>query len=202
MRIKYLAATAIVAAILVLAYALISSPAFAQTCCPAGCAPEANRCVTTGPLWTKCIPIACAEGSRRPSAGSSGPTREHRKNAVVAHPLRTVLKSQVPAARAGNEAAAPPKTLDAETLAALMTRAKSLLTLGDIAAARLLLERAANAQDATAAFLLAQTYDPAVLGVRDTRSITPDPVMARDWYRKAASFGSAPAQQRLTQFQN
>ena len=202
MRIKYLAATAIVAAILVLAYALISSPAFAQTCCPAGCAPEANRCVTTGPLWTKCIPIACAEGSRRPSAGSSGPTREHRKNAVVAHPLRTVLKSQVPAARAGNEAAAPPKTLDAETLAALMTRAKSLLTLGDIAAARLLLERAANAQDATAAFLLAQTYDPAVLGVGDTRSITPDPVMARDWYRKAASFGSAAAQQRLTQFQD
>ena len=202
MRIKYLAAIAIVAAILVLAYALISSPAFAQTCCPAGCAPEANRCVTTGALWTRCIPIACAEGSRRPSAGSSGPTREHRKNAVVAHPLRTVPQSQVPAARAGNEAAAPPKTLDAETLAALMTRAKSLLTLGDIAAARLLLERAANAQDATAAFLLAQTYDPAVLGVRDTRSITPDPVMARDWYRKAASFGSAAAQQRLTQFQD
>ena len=202
MRIKYLAAIAIVAAILVLAYALISSPAFAQTCCPAGCAPEANRCVTTGALWTKCIPIACAEGSRRPSAGSSGPTREHRKNAVVAHPLRTVLKSQVPAARTGNEAAAPSKTLDAETLAALMTRARSLLTLGDIAAARLLLERAANARDATAAFLLAQTYDPAVLGVRDTRSITPDPVMARDWYRKAASFGSAAAQQRLTQFQD
>ena len=202
MRIKYLAAIAIDAAILVLAYALISSPAFAQTCCPAGCAPEANRCVTTGALWTKCIPIACAEGSRRPSAGSSGPTREHRKNAVVAHPLRTVPQSQVPAALAGNEAAAPPKTPDAETLAALMTRAKSLLTLGDIAAARLLLERAANAQDATAAFLLAQTYDPAVLGVRDTRSITPDPMMARDWYRKAASFGSAAAQQRLTQFQD
>ena len=83
-----------------------------------------------------------------------------------------------------------------------MTRAKSLLALGDIAAARLLLERAANAQDASAAFLLAQTYDPAVLGVRDTRIITADPVMARDWYRKAASFGSADAQQRLTQFQN
>jgi TPR repeat protein len=113
-----------------------------------------------------------------------------------------VLQSQVLAARAGNEAAAPSKTLDAETLAALMTRAKSMLTLGDIAAARLLLERAANAQDATAAFLLAQTYDPAVLGVRDPRSITPDPVRARDWYRKAASFGSAAAQQRLTQFQN
>ena len=114
----------------------------------------------------------------------------------------TALQSQAPAPRTGNEAAAPSKTLDAETLAALMTRAKSLLALGDIAAARLLLERAANAQDATAAFLLAQTYDPAVLGVRDTRSITADPVMARDWYRKAASFGSAAAQQRLTQFQD
>jgi hypothetical protein len=112
------------------------------------------------------------------------------------------LQSQAPAARTGNEAAAPSKTLDAGTLAALMTRAKSLLALGDIAAARLLLERAANAQDATAAFVLAQTYDPAVLGVRDTRSIRADPVMARDWYRKAASFGSADAQQRLTQLQN
>ena len=75
--------------ILVLAYALISSPALAQTCCPAGCAPEANRCVTTGPLWTRCIPIACAEGSRTSSAGSSGPTGKHRESAVLARPLRT-----------------------------------------------------------------------------------------------------------------
>jgi hypothetical protein len=125
------------------------------------------------------------------------PSRE-----AIVSPYHTALQSQAPAARKGNEAAAPSKTLDAETLAVMMTRAKSLQALGDIAAARLLLERAANAQDATAAFLLAQTYDPAVLGVRDTRSITPDPVMARDWYRKAVSFGSADAQQRLTQLQD
>jgi hypothetical protein len=129
-------------------------------------------------------------------ASVNTPSRED-----IVSAYRTALQSQAPAARTGNEAAAPSKT-DAETLAALMTRAKSLLALGDIAAARLLLERAANAEDASAAFLLAQTYDPAVLGVRDTRSITADPVMARDWYRKAASFGSADAQQRLTQLQN
>jgi hypothetical protein len=64
-------------------------PKFAQTCCPEGCAPEGERCVTTGALWTRCIPIACADGSRRPSAGSSGPTREQRKSAVLARPLRT-----------------------------------------------------------------------------------------------------------------
>ena len=85
--------------ILVLASALIS-PAFAQTCCPAGCAQEADRCVTTGPTWTKCTPIACPEGSRMPSAGSSEPAGEHRKSAVLARPLRTartyVVPSQIP----------------------------------------------------------------------------------------------------------
>jgi TPR repeat protein len=139
---------------------------------------------------------ATQAASNQPASVNT-PSREDIVNAY-----RTALQSQAPAARTGNEAAAPSKTLDAETLAALMTRAKSLLALGDIAAARLLLERAADAQDASAAFLLAQTYDPAVLGVPDTRSITADPVMARDWYRKAASLGSADAQQRLTQLQN
>jgi len=136
------------------------------------------------------------------SVNASAPRLGTPSREAIVSAYHTALQSQAPAARTGNEAAAPSKTLDAETLAALMTRAKSLLALGDIAAARLLLERAANAQDASAAFLLAQTYDPAVLGVRDTRSITPDPVMARDWYRKAANFGSADAQQRLTQLQN
>ena len=87
-------------AILVWAFALTSSPAFAQTCCPAGCALEANRCVTTGPLWNRCIPVACAEGSRSSSAGSSGPTHEFRKSAVLAPPLRTartyVAPRQIP----------------------------------------------------------------------------------------------------------
>src|SRR5882757_3647958 len=136
------------------------------------------------------------------SVNASAPRLGTPSREDIVSAYHTALQSQAPAARTGNEAAAPSKTLDAETLAALMTRAKSLLALGDIAAARLLLERAANAQGAAAAFLLAQTYDPAVLGVRDTRSITADPVMARDWYRKAASFGSADAQQRLTQLQN
>jgi hypothetical protein len=121
------------------------------------------------------------------------PNREDIVNAYRA------AHSQVPAIGTGNEGGAPSKTLDPETLAALTARAKSLLARGDFAAARLLLERAATARDATAAFLLAQTFDPAVLRVRDTRSITPDRVKARDWYRKAASFGSREAQQRLVQ---
>ena len=108
--------------------------------------------------------------------------------------------AQIPSVNTKNEGA-PQKMLDAETLAALMMRAKKMLAFGDISSARLLLERASSAQDASAAFLLAKTYDPVVLGVRDTRSITPDPELARNWYRKAARLGSAEAQQRPTQLQ-
>ena len=45
----------------------------------------------------------------------------------------------------------------------MLKRAKDSIAIGDIAAARLLLARAADAQDASAALLLAQTYDPVVL---------------------------------------
>jgi hypothetical protein len=110
------------------------------------------------------------------------------------------LRSEVGAAHKWNEAAARPKTPDVE-VAALTKRAKSFLAVGDVSAARLLLERAANSQDANAAFLLAQTYDPAVLGLNDTRSVVLDLGAARDWYRKAASLGSAGAQQRLARTQ-
>src|SRR5712664_173280 len=123
-------------------------------------------------------PAGVSDPATLASVNASAPRLGTPSREAIVSTDHTALQSQAPAAGTGNEAAAPSKTLDAETLAALMTRAKSLLALGDIAPARLLLERAANAQDATAAFLLAQTYDPAVLGVRDTRSITPDPVMA------------------------
>jgi TPR repeat protein len=96
----------------------------------------------------------------------------------------------------------PARRLNPDELASLLKRAKGLLAIGDIASARLLLERAADAQEASAALMLARTYDPAVLGTPDARSVTPDPAQARIWYRKAAEFGSQDAQQRLAQMQN
>lgn len=96
----------------------------------------------------------------------------------------------------------PPKSLDDETLSSFIARAKKMLASGDVVAARLLLERAASAQSASAAFLLARTYDPAVLSVRDSRSVAPDNELARRWYSKAARLGSEEAQRRLSQLQN
>jgi hypothetical protein len=111
---------------------------------------------------------------------------------VAAAPAAAVPSAAPPAAR----------RIDPEELATLLKRAKSLISIGDIAPARLLLKRAADAQEATAALLLAQTYDPAVLGKQDMRSIAPDPALAREWYQKAARYGSVDAQQRLSQMQN
>jgi hypothetical protein len=98
--------------------------------------------------------------------------------------------------------AAPARRIDPDELAALLKRAKSLLAIGDITSARLLLERAADAQEAEAALMLAGTYDPQVLGSQDLRSVTPDPEAARVWYQKAAQLGSADARRRLGQLQN
>jgi hypothetical protein len=68
------------------------------------------------------------------SVNASAPQLGTPSREAIVSAYHTALQSQGPAARTGNEAAAS-KTLDAETLAALMTRAKSLLALGDIAAA-------------------------------------------------------------------
>jgi TPR repeat protein len=97
--------------------------------------------------------------------------------------------------------AAPARKLNPDELAKFMDRAKRLIAAGDISPARLLLERAADAQDPTAALMLARTYDPDVLGAQNSRSINPDPTMARVWYQRAAQLGSADAQRRLSELQ-
>ncbi len=139
-------------------------------------------------------------------AASQMPTRDE-----IALALKSAHQSLAPAEihqpvaaapAAPPEPAAPPvRRLDADELATLMTRAKGLLATGDIPPARLLLERAADAQEPSAALMLAQTYDPAVLGTQDTRNINTDPALARTWYERAAQLGSPDAQRRLSQLQ-
>jgi TPR repeat protein len=138
--------------------------------------------------------VAVAPTAAAPAAAA--PAR-----AEIATAYQNAMQARTPAA-AAPVAAPPARKLAPDELAALMDRAKGLLAAGDIPPARLLLERAADAQEASAALLLAQTYDPDVLGTQDSRSITPDPAAARSWYQKAAQFGSPDAQQRLAQMQN
>jgi hypothetical protein len=135
-------------------------------------------------------------GSGASPITSATPTRQE-----ISAAFQTALQGQA-ALTQPPPAPSPARRLDTDELAALLKRAKSLIAIGDIAAGRLLLERAADAQEAGAALLLAQTYDPAVLGTPDARSIIPDPATARAWYQKAVRLGSRDAQQRLDQMQN
>jgi hypothetical protein len=89
------------------------------------------------------------------------------------------------------------RAIDPQELASMVKRGEDLLNTGDIASARLLLRRAAEARDARAAFALAGTYDPIVLKRLGVYGSTPDVATARDWYEKARQYGSREAPQRL-----
>ena len=88
-------------------------------------------------------------------------------------------------------------SLDPNEIASLLKRGDALIASGDLAAARLVLRRAADAGDAHAAMTLAETYDPAILEKLGVHGLVPDVAMARDWYEKAKKLGAAEATRRL-----
>lgn len=99
---------------------------------------------------------------------------------------------------AGGTAAGAPaaqfvkREADSATLARVarwIDRARSMLDNGDIAQARLLLERAAQYGDPQAAFLLATSFDPNALPWRTGMGLVAEPLKARRWYLVAKSLG-------------
>jgi hypothetical protein len=89
------------------------------------------------------------------------------------------------------------RQLDREEITVLVNRGKHLIANGDLAAARLVLQRAADANDAEAALALAATYDPIVLQELKVYGLAADAAMARVWYQRARELGSTAALQRL-----
>ena len=87
--------------------------------------------------------------------------------------------------------------LDPNEIASSLRRGDALIASGDLAAARLVLRRAADAGDARAAMTLAETYDPAILEKLGVHGVVPDLAMARGWYEKAKKLGAGEATQRL-----
>src|SRR5262249_34698252 len=72
-------------------------------------------------------------------------------------------KTETPVVSGKTEPAVAQRTIGANEASALLRRADELMAIGDIAAARLLLQRVAEAKNAQAALRLASTYDPAVI---------------------------------------
>jgi TPR repeat protein len=90
-----------------------------------------------------------------------------------------------------------PPALPAAVQRTLLERGDAMLQQRDVAAARMLFTRAANAGAGVAALKLANTYDPGFIRDHNLIGIKGDPQEAEAWYRKAAALGEKEAEQRL-----
>jgi len=84
-----------------------------------------------------------------------------------------------------------------DEIATLLKRGKAFLNDGDVASARLLLRRAAEAGSADAALALAATYDPLATQRYPAVGVQTDAAEARKWYQVAIELGSDAAAQQL-----
>jgi len=158
-----------------------------------GCAIAVAALVVTGVIP---LPARVAESNASEPAAPVAAAQP----SVVAPPANRVTTVTVHAAAAASAApAAQPAQweLDAGEAERLAKRGEEYLAQGDIAAARLVLGRAAAAHHARAALSLGATYDPAVLRQLHVIGFRPDIAQARAWYEKAAEYGSKEAAARI-----
>jgi hypothetical protein len=153
-----------------------------------------------------------------PSPAQGQPDREEGRDSEVSSPVtpsspdREEIAAYPPPAPAPSLtqlehqeiAASPPISrpqaegqFDQKQITVLLNRGKNLMASGDLAAARIVLRRAVDANNAEAALALAATYDPFVLRDLKVYGFTGDAAMARTWYAKAAELGSSVALRRL-----
>src|SRR5580704_4883749 len=94
---------------------------------------------------------------------------------------------------------APVQSLNGDLASTLMRRGHDVLGTGDIAAARVLFGRLANAGIADGACAMAQTYDPRYLTMHNVIGVVGDESKARAFYQQAAQLGSVEAAHMLEQ---
>jgi hypothetical protein len=102
----------------------------------------------------------------------------------------------------GKSASAPAKSqlrrLEPAEITLMMKNGAEFMSNGNVGAARMMFQPAAEAGDPVAAFALAETYDPLVLKTLGAKGgITPDVALANSWYEKAKELGSPAAPDRL-----
>jgi hypothetical protein len=135
-----------------------------------------------------------------PSSPSLAQNQSSREAAMVPPSFSRNTQKQVDQNQPATEPSLPAfaqRQLDTEEIAVLLNRGQDLIAHGDFPAARVILKRAAEANNAEAALALASTYDPFVLRELKVYGFSGDPAMARAWYEKAKELGSTVAPRRL-----
>lgn len=149
------------------------------------------------------------------AAPSAEPTPPHAEPAtptptLAATPTAPPDEPEVAAPPAEPGLATPARALDAKTaapsaptsgsrlsageMAALLARGDTLLSVGDVASARLFYERAVDAGGGLAAIRLGETFDPLFLDRVHLSGVRGDPGVALFWYRRARDLGATDAE--------
>ena len=102
-----------------------------------------------------------------------------------------VARQRVPSPRG------PPQRAILSRYQALLARGDTLLSIGDIASARLFYERAADAGGGLAAVRLGETFDPVFLDRIHLGGVQGDRGAALSWYRRARDLGATDAEALL-----
>lgn len=145
---------------------------------------------------------AASPSVRNQQVKANEPTQSESALLTVPQPLPS-QPSQVTSTQARSAPLSAPAqgstalTRPAEEIALLLSRATDFFTQGDYAAARPLLQRAAEAGSASAALMLGAMFDPLVVHAIGGTGIKPDTALARQWYEKAVELGSEAASQQL-----
>jgi hypothetical protein len=108
-----------------------------------------------------------------------------------------VVPQPVPAPRDGAELATKTLANDEEGQRRLLTRAREILALGHVSAARVAFEHAADAGNGEAAIALGDTFDPMRLLLLGAPLSLGDVTKAAYWYERADELGSPEAKARI-----
>jgi hypothetical protein len=172
---------------------------------PKGAAAPAIPAAAPKAATAPAIPAAVPEAAAAPAISAAAP-KAAAAPAIPAAVPEAAAPSAAPrpglgaaaAAPGAQQAASPPPTtsprLSTEEMATLLARGDSLLSVGDVASARLFYERVADAGGGLAAIRLGETFDQFFLDRVRLRGVRGDPGAALFWYRRARDLGATDAE--------
>jgi hypothetical protein len=159
--------------------------------------PTSSTIVTAAPAPTAVTPAPAPTVATPPLAPPLAAAEEPTPAAETSVDSRRQSEPAPPKEKPIIAAAPAPAPLAPAEIEELVSRGGQLLATGDIAAARVFFERAAEQGNAAAATAAGKTYDPLYLEEAHVRGIRGDPVAAAKWYRRASAAGDKEADLRM-----
>jgi TPR repeat protein len=163
-----------------------------------GFAREPARAAAAAPPPAPAPALASVAAAAAPPPAAPAPAAPPSAPAAApAPPAQPVVALAAPSPPPARPAARPIPAMEPEEVQLLLRQGEQFMAAGDVATARIVLRRAAEAGVAAAALALGETYDPAVLSKLGTRGMVAEPTTARQWYEKARQLGSNEAARRI-----